>query len=195
MLLSLAPTINSRNQLGKLLADSDIPISVAAEVGTHRGDFAKTLLDSAWGGFLHCIDPWSNPPDYVEQAKFLWGNGDREEDYQYAMKLLEPHKDRVRFHRVLSAEAAGFFEDGSLGFVHLDGNHEPPYVEQDLELWWPKLQRGGILAGHDFICPNEINGGWGRYIQPAVMKFFRSWTIQLIVEPNSCPWTYYVVKL
>lgn len=190
-MLSAAP-IQSRNQFGSLLNDLGLT-NAAVEVGTHRGDFAKQLLDT-WKGTLHCVDPWSNPPDYQKQAKFLWGNGNREEDLVAAIDILNPHQGRFILHRMLSSEAIKLFVDHELDFVHLDGNHEPPHVANDIENWWPKVRPDGILAGHDFICPNYGKDNWGRYIQPAVFNFFGNRNIYLVTESDGLPWSYYVIK-
>jgi hypothetical protein len=29
-------------------------------------------------------------------------------------------------------------------------------VTEDIELYWPKLRPGGIFAGHDYLCQNDL---------------------------------------
>lgn len=53
-----------------------------------------------------------------------------------------------------SAESADLFEDESVDFVFLDADHIFPRVKSDIEAWWPKIKKGGILAGHDH-CPEH----------------------------------------
>ncbi len=36
-----------------------------------------------------------------------------------------------------------------LDFLYIDGNHDYEYVKKDLELYWNKIEHGGIIAGHD----------------------------------------------
>ena len=43
------------------------------------------------------------------------------------------------------------FEDGSLDFVYIDGNHYFEYVVQDIAFWSKKVRKGGIVSGHDYI--------------------------------------------
>jgi hypothetical protein len=180
--LTSAP-VSSRNHLADLLNERGLA-GDAVEVGTHRGEFAKAFLDRWEGRTLFCVDPWGVPPGY-----------DREADLLACRKLLGPHAGRVRLVRHLSAEAAPLFADGSLDFVYIDGDHERPSVDQDLSLWWPKLKAGGILAGHDFICPGEPGGLWGAHIQPAVMEFAarEGVDVQLIPEPGQ-PWSWVLEK-
>jgi predicted O-methyltransferase YrrM len=42
------------------------------------------------------------------------------------------------------------FEDESLDFVFIDGNHAYEWVVQDIALWSKKVRKGGIIYGHDF---------------------------------------------
>ncbi len=58
--------------------------------------------------------------------------------------------DYVNLIQAASPAAAGLYADGSLDFVWIDGAHDRASVEADCRAWWPKLRRGGTLAGHDY---------------------------------------------
>jgi predicted O-methyltransferase YrrM len=49
-----------------------------------------------------------------------------------------------------SSAAASLFENESLDFVFIDGNHWYDYVKKDIEAWLPKIKKGGIVSGHDY---------------------------------------------
>lgn len=188
-MMHVAP-ISTRNQFGQMLNEMGLT-GEAVEVGTHRGDFAEILL-SAWNGdHLHLIDPWVNLPDYENQVKFLWGDGDRAEDKRVCVDRLAQFGNRAVYHVGTSDEIVESFADQSLDFVYIDGNHEPPHPSEDLFDWWPKMKPGGILAMHDFICPGEADGSWGRFIQPAAMEFavISQMDIHLVVEEQGLPWS------
>jgi predicted O-methyltransferase YrrM len=51
--------------------------------------------------------------------------------------------------RMTSEEAASRIPDGSVGLVHVDGNHDRAAVEADVERYLPKLHPGGFLALDD----------------------------------------------
>lgn len=42
------------------------------------------------------------------------------------------------------------FPDGFFDIVYLDGNHDYESVVKDLNLWYPKVKKGGYFAGHDY---------------------------------------------
>jgi len=52
--------------------------------------------------------------------------------------------------RKKSMEALEDFEDRSLDWVYIDGNHSLPYVVQDLFYWSKKVRSGGVISGDDY---------------------------------------------
>ena len=50
-----------------------------------------------------------------------------------------------------SMDAVRTFDDNSLDFVYIDGNHDFLNVTQDINAWFKKVRPGGILAGHDYV--------------------------------------------
>jgi predicted O-methyltransferase YrrM len=116
----------------------------------------------------------------------------------FLSRVLKVYGDRVNLMRSTSAIAVMKFADSSLDFVYLDGDHTRPGIDYDLTTWWPKLRRGGLLAGHDIITSEPPNAPdeWGRYIQPAVEEFARREfrRIYLVVEECKAPWSYYLIK-
>jgi len=81
------------------------------------------------------------------------------------LRTKERFKDypEVEFIRKTSEEASRDFKDGSLDFVYIDADHSYKGICKDLNLWYPKVKKNGILAGHDFDLEN---------VQSAVYKFF-----------------------
>ena len=65
--------------------------------------------------------------------------------------------DRVRLHRAKSQTALETCPDGYVDWVYIDGNHNEPYVGQDLALARRKVRPGGIIAGDDYHWQAETN--------------------------------------
>jgi len=58
------------------------------------------------------------------------------------------------------------FEDESIDFLFIDGDHHYESVIQDLKNWFPKIKQGGIISGHDYAYGGECG------VIPAVDGFF-----------------------
>lgn len=49
-----------------------------------------------------------------------------------------------------SEDAAGEFEDNSLDFVYIDGDHTYESVKKDIQLWAPKVRKNSYIGGDDY---------------------------------------------
>ncbi len=43
------------------------------------------------------------------------------------------------------------FEDNSLDFVYIDGDHNFKHISEDIYEWTKKVRSGGIVSGHDYL--------------------------------------------
>lgn len=199
-------SLTSRLQLAQLCNNHGL-CGRAAEIGTHRGDFATAFLQSWQGQRLYCIDPYlpgsgDDRVDYGDATQ-------RQEDYEHAQGVIRSatHNGQVcEFIKLPSVEAAtSRFTEASLDFVYIDGIHTYEAVLTDLRIWWQRLVLGGILAGHDVVCFGEkrVERNWGLNVQAALMD----WQLELpepvdvfiIVEnqdltPIGGSWSYYILK-
>ena len=119
----------------------------AVEVGVAEGNYSAAFLNLWFGNYV-MVDRWCHVEGYDDIM-----NGDdaeHEQRYRQARAIADAHGDRVRVLRMDSADAAATFADRSLAFVYLDGDHSFDGVRRDLAAWWPKVVRGGIIAGHDY---------------------------------------------
>ena len=118
------------------------------EIGVERGRFSKELLFHNPNLFLYGVDPWSVYPgyrDYVSQEQL-------DGFYQQTVDRLTKYKlfSRVCLIKKFSLEAVKDFEDNSLDFVYIDGNHDLLNVISDIVAWTSKVRSGGIVSGHDY---------------------------------------------
>ena len=142
--------------------------SVAVEVGVAHG---RSILYMAsqlvrlgktrcqlWG-----VDPWPA----------------RDGDGWYGRSIYriarEPASEveMLRLVRATSLQGARLFAPRSLQFVFLDGLHDYESVREDIEAWSPKVERGGILAGHDYTRDSRRvarGGGFEQGDHPDVVR-------------------------
>ncbi|PNH09787.1 hypothetical protein TSOC_003561, partial [Tetrabaena socialis] len=59
------------------------------------------------------------------------------------------------FLRNYTSEAVGLIP-GLVDFVYVDARHDYCGVTEDLELYWPKVRSGGVMAGHDYLDAPQV---------------------------------------
>ena len=66
--------------------------------------------------------------------------------------------DNIIHHEDYSYNVVNNFKDNDYDFIYIDGSHTYESVKRDLELYLPKLKKGGIIGGHDYsqIWPGVI---------------------------------------
>ena len=134
-----------RNEFGEFLTSKNL-INKGVEVGSFKGEFARTILEK-WQGTLYMVDAWYELEDYNDMSNI----GHNQDAYLEAMRSINEFRDRAYMLRCLSKQAVDLFPDESLDFVYIDANHEYSYVVEDIKLWYPKVKKGGIVAGHDYL--------------------------------------------
>lgn len=122
-------------------------IKTAAEVGVREGNFSKFILDNTNVEKLYSVDPWEANPEL---------NNPRAA-YQECITKLAPYGERSIIVKGYSPDVCKNFEAETFDFVYLDGLHTYEAVSEDIVGWWPLLNQGGILAGHDYN-PHEWPG-------------------------------------
>jgi len=104
---------------------------------------------------IWCVDTWAGNLDNPECLNMVQKLGGSEELYQlFLHNIKEAGVDHIiKPKRSTSLLAAPDFLDGSCYFVFIDASHAYQDVVDDINAWWPKVQVGGVLAGHDYVCP------------------------------------------
>ncbi len=131
--------------LADLLNKLDL-VGIGVEVGVWRGDFSIPFKQRWLGQKLYLVDPWMKLDDYDDIRCDMFD----EKDYEYVLKQTQRFGATVEMVQSTSEEAAIFLPN-NLDFVYIDANHSYEHTLQDLNLWWPKMKKGGILAGHDMF--------------------------------------------
>lgn len=126
----------------------DLGVRRGAEVGVWKGAYSEEFCRVVDGVEWFAIDPWAPYADYREKKNDAELIG---KAYNEARGRLSPYG--CQLVQASSVDAAADVPDGSLDVVYVDGNHEAPFVRQDIETWTPKLRPGGLMAGHDYRVP------------------------------------------
>ncbi len=156
----------------RFLKESKKKNLVGIEIGVLDGWNALDMLENLPIKKLYLIDPYMAYTNYEEYNE----NQNKsqqvlEEKRNIAIKVLKKYEDKIKFIRRFSEVAINDFKDNSLDFVYIDGNHQYEYVKKDIELYFLKIKKGGILGGHDYyLCDESKKSNCG--VVKAVRKIF-----------------------
>eukprot|EP00668_Euglena_longa_P029150 GGOE01036494.1.p1 GENE.GGOE01036494.1~~GGOE01036494.1.p1 ORF type:complete len:297 (+),score=68.30 GGOE01036494.1:94-891(+) len=147
------PPLRTREELADLCQAENF--TVGLEIGVYRGLFAEQVLER-WpkATTYYCLDAWKHQDNYNDIAN----KPQRQFDDLLAQTKtrLAKWEGKVRYVRAFSNEAVSRFPDESIDFIYVDARHDYKGVAEDVRLYWPKLRRGGVLAGHDFLDQADL---------------------------------------
>lgn len=136
----------------KMIASKNFKILV--EIGVWKGHsisfLANELKKNEKKFKLYAVDLWNdtyryeNYPKLKEQVPYLY-------DIYTEYKKQSGVYDIIEDLKGLSWEMAKEFKDNSVDFVFIDADHDYEFVIKDIESWYPKIKKGGILSGHDYF--------------------------------------------
>ncbi|MDY6781615.1 MAG: class I SAM-dependent methyltransferase [Cyanobacteriota bacterium] len=157
--------------------------SVGAEIGVHKGGFSKQILRIVNPQKLHLIDPWKHEEantykDAWYGGKVTGGQSDMDARHEAVRAKFETEIDsgQIVIHRGYSNEMLQKFDNESLDWVYIDGNHLYEFVKQDLELGFQKTKLGGYITGDDYTT----GGWWQGGVKKAVDEFAKKEAVELV---------------
>jgi len=130
---------------------------IGAEIGVFRGQNAFNIFANLSIEHMYLIDPYINDDETKNDSIKLLHNFMRKITWIY-----EP-SDKA-YEKI----------DRLLDFVYIDGDHKYDAVMKDLELYYPKVKSGGLVAGHDFDEEND-----GNQVKRAVYDFFKAKGVEI----------------
>jgi cephalosporin hydroxylase len=114
----------------------DVIVEVGVAHGRSLAYLARQAIDTQRRVLIYGVDRWL----FIPWSTFMSGMGAfAPDELAYVCPL-----------RARSVDAARYFADDSIAHVFIDAGHEYEDVRTDIEAWWPKVKKGGTLAGHDY---------------------------------------------
>jgi hypothetical protein len=185
--------LKTRNNFSDLIDNMDL--FNCAEVGVQSGEFSNQLLKSKKLKKLHLIDCWQH------QLSFQDGSANVEQKKQDELYEFVKHRfkndSRVNIIKKFSKDAMHEFHRNSLDFIYIDANHQYEEVRKDIQMWYTKLKKDGILAGHDYF--NGISFDYSLFgVKRAVDEFVNLNNFKLYTTTEDVPfisWYFRKTKL
>jgi hypothetical protein len=154
--------LDSRPFFKNLLGWQDI---VGAEIGVRYGCNALRILHNLDIKLLYLIDIKITDHAKLNLAKF---------------------ENKIKWIKAKSHEAYKEIEDSELDFVYIDGNHHYNHVRKDIQLYIPKVNIQGYIAGHDYK-----DNGLGNQVKKAVHSIFGD---KVYTDENPDYWDWWIRK-
>lgn len=162
---TVLPTLEGWCSKSKALAFIDLVLETKPEVYVEIGVFGgsslypvASALKYLGKGTIIGIDPWDkiecikyfDPVDDAEHLKW-WGSLNINYVYQSLNNMLRKHKleNYVKIIKETSEEATSQIDE--IDILHLDGNHSEFCSIQDVELYLPKVKKGGYIWMNDTL--------------------------------------------
>lgn len=123
------------------------------EIGVDTGNFSYNILSKSNIEILYGIDCWMDNFGSDYRPGFFDPIGDNR--MKSAINKLKEFGDRSTLIKGTSLEAANNFEDNSIDFCYIDGDHSYEGIMWDLYSWINKVRVGGVMSGDDFKDRNN----------------------------------------
>lgn len=146
---------------------------VGVEVGVFEANYTIKLAES--GAHIYGVDPWVNYRDYT------YGLGGRTPLRERRARKRVEGIENITLLKETSMEAVERFEEDSIDFVYIDGNHQFKYIAEDMYEWWKRLKPGGVMAGHDYAYFKQKNPKGGCQVHEMVDAWAKSYDMDFWV--------------
>ena len=137
---------------------------------------------------LYLVDPWAPGIDKNSPSEFYGGslkgqktvyssNSDLELIKQEFKKQIKG--DKVRLIQEYSYNAVERFEDDYFDLIYIDATHVYESAIADLNDYYPKLKKTGLMCGHDYIKSDHFT------VDKAVDEFRKIHKLTFLAQGNT----------
>lgn len=134
-------------------------VEIGSMFGASASYMAVEIINSKKDIIFDCIDCWNMKIYDIESDDF----------YHAFLKNTEPVSNIINPKRGYSNEIVKQYKNNSIDFLFIDADHSYDSVKEDLTLWFPKVKKDGIIAGHDYTTHTDV--------KKAVDEFFDEYHI------------------
>lgn len=137
------------------------------EIGVADGSNAIRIYNHLKPEKIWLVDPWISQNNRAADR----GSNDKQHNEAYEKTKDKFSNKNCEILRDFAKNVPDKFEDEFFDFIYIDGDHSYEGCKIDLDLYYPKLKKGGFFGGHDFT------GNWNSLhnkeygVQKAVSEF------------------------
>lgn len=156
-----------RESMAHLFAD--LGFKKGVEIGVRDGIYSLTLMQAIPGLELWGVDPYEPHHGYRDHVRKSTFEAFEEDAHDKLDRYTDYH-----FIRDYSLYAVEEFQDNSLDFVYIDGDHSFYEATFDIDKWSKKVRKGGIISGDDYF---NHKGNARIHVYQVVRAYTDAWKI------------------
>ena len=155
---------------------------ICIEIGVLDGFFSKRIYEILNPAKLYLVDPWEVGSDkntdqktYSGELSHLNTAYSTNNEYLKVSQLFEKHitNKKIILKRGFSYDVVDNFPDQYFDFIYIDATHIYECVKADLNMYFPKLKKTGLICGHDYTDHPSFG------VIPAVDEFIKENNIKM----------------
>ena len=143
---------------------NSLGFNIGLLIGVRSANFAHAILRH-WHVCekFYLVDPYQHIPILHADELMTDTISDPEQMFQDAVSRMSVFGNVPSWLRLTPQQAITHIPDNSIDFIYIDDRHDYCSVMQNLELFWPKLRVGGVMAGHDYLTVAEAKKLYERF--------------------------------
>ena len=141
--------MNRAGWLEKLINENNYTKGI--ELGVQDGNTYKYLVSNCPKLRLWGVDIWAEKDVRQHGDTGLLRMAQEKNNYVALQAYIRVNnfQNRAKLIRDFTHNCSDQFTDGYFDFIFVDASHTYDDVKKDIELWAPKVRKGGCISGHD----------------------------------------------
>jgi len=148
------------------------------EIGCWEGKSTINLANNCYPEILICNDTWLGNVNesIITGVEHITLKILKERDV-YSIFIDNMNSQTQKNYKIVKEDCIAWLTnyDGFIKFIHIDASHEYESVLKTIELVLPKMVRGGIICGDDYLTSNinrhDLHGGVERAVKELLPNF------------------------
>lgn len=152
-------------------------VEIGSWLGRSAALMAVEIENSGKNIEFICIDPWKDGGPDLQNTVYFQSLGVKHV-YDLFLQNVAPVRSRIKDMRMDSLSAAQFIDDNTVDFLMIDGDHGYEAVRADIDAWLPKMRRGSVIAGDDYLWPgvkHAVTETFGARVNVKIKKEHRNY--------------------
>lgn len=131
-------------------SDSAVFVEVGSWFGRSTAYMGEQIKKNSKNIKFYVVDTWEGAGESETQKTIVSNYGGNIFPAFWQNMVNSKLEDLISPLQITSEKASLLFDDETLDFVFIDASHVYDEVTKDISCWYPKIKKGGIIAGHDF---------------------------------------------